>query len=234
MTTRTTIQGHHSPWFGTTVVRALATAVIVVVALLFALQSPVHAQEPDQAGTVALSTTTPQVGVAITASLTDPDGGITGTTWLWSSSDTSGGTYTNISGATSASYTPMAADSGKYLKATASYTDMHGSGKSAEKVADNAVDTLGSVAIPRRPELGIPLTANLTDADGSVSGTTWQWSSSDAVDGTFTAISGGHVGDVLVGGGGSDEVPAGHGLLHGRPRAGQDRHGDRDQRGARG
>ena len=150
MTTETTIHGHRSPWFGKTVVRALATAAIVVAALLFALQSPVHAQE-EQAGTVALSTTTPQVGVAITASLTDPNGGITGTTWQWSSSDTSGGTYTDISGATSASYTPVAADSGKYLKATASYTDSHGSGKSAEKVADSMTSLIAvtvSISVP--------------------------------------------------------------------------------------
>ena len=111
----------------------------VGVALCFVLQLPAHAQGTDQAGTVGLSTTTPQVGVAVTATLTDPDGGVTGTTWEWSSSDTSDGTYAGISGATSASYTPVAADHGKFLKATASYTDMHGSGKSAEQVADNAV-----------------------------------------------------------------------------------------------
>ena len=121
----------------------------MVAALMFGLESPVHAQ--DQAGTVALSTTTPQVGVAITASLTDPDGGVTGTTWRWSSSDTSGGTYTDISGATSASYTPVATDLDKYLKATASYTDALDSGKSAEQVADNAVSNVPvevSISVP--------------------------------------------------------------------------------------
>ena len=152
VTTGTTIHGHRPPWFGKTVVRALATAAIVVVALLFALQLPVaHAQAPDQAGTVALSTTTPQVGVAITATLTDADNPVTGTTWRWSSLDSDGVTYTNISGATSASYTPVAADHGKFLKATASYTDMHGPGNSAEKVADNAVANVPvevSISVP--------------------------------------------------------------------------------------
>ena len=129
---------------------------VVVVALVFALQSPAHAQaQADQAGTVALSTITPQVGVAVTATLTDPDTPVTGTTWEWSSSDTSDGTFTAISGATSASYTPVAADHGKYLKATASYTDMHGSGKSAEQVADNAV-------------ANVPVTVSISVPDASV------------------------------------------------------------------
>ena len=42
-----------------------------------------------------------------------------------------GGSYANIAGATSAAYTPVAADDGNYLRATASYTDAEGAGKSA-------------------------------------------------------------------------------------------------------
>ena len=65
-------------------------------------------------------------------------------TWQWAKSDTASGTYANISGATSASYTPLADDAGKWLRATASYTDAEGSGKSAEAVAAAAVaDTTG-------------------------------------------------------------------------------------------
>ena len=65
-------------------------------------------------------------------------------TWQWAKSDTESGTYANISGATSASYTPVVADAGKWLRATASYTDAEGSGKSAEAVAAAAVaDTTG-------------------------------------------------------------------------------------------
>ena len=102
------------------------------------------------------------------------------------------GTYTPISGATAASYTPVSGDVGNYLKATASYTDSTGS-DSAEQVSDNAVvaDTAGTVALSAtQPEMGIPLTATLTDADGEITGTTWQWSSSDIAGGTFTDISG--------------------------------------------
>ncbi len=95
----------------------------------------------DEDGTVTLSALQPRVGVALTASLTDPDGGVTGVTWQWASSDAMDGTFADIDGATSDSYTPVEGDAGKYLRATAMYTDHHeeGSGKSAEAVSDNAV-----------------------------------------------------------------------------------------------
>ena len=102
----------------------------------------------DEAGTVSLSSRQPVVGTALTASVEDPDGMVTGETWQWASSDTSGGTYTNISGATSASYTPEAADANKYLRATASYTDAEGSGKSAKGVTAHSV-TAGDPLLAR-------------------------------------------------------------------------------------
>ena len=85
----------------------------------------------DEAGTVTLSAAQPVVDTELTATLADPDGGVTGETWQWAGSDAMGGPYTNIPDATSASYTPEAADANKYLRATASYTDAEGSGKMA-------------------------------------------------------------------------------------------------------
>ena len=93
----------------------------------------------DDPGAVSLSTAMPLAGVGVTATLTDPDGGITGTMWQWSISDTAGGTFTDISGVQAASYTPLSDDLGKFLKATASYTDTQGPNKRAEKEADSAV-----------------------------------------------------------------------------------------------
>ena len=114
----------------------------------------------DEAGTVSLSSRQPVVGTALTASVEDPDGMVTGETWQWASSDTSGGTYTNISGATSASYTPEAADANKYLRATARYTDAEGSGKSAKGVTAHSVTA------------GDPLLARYdTDQNGEISRT---------------------------------------------------------------
>ena len=95
----------------------------------------------DEDGTVTLSSET-NVGVAITATLTDADGSVTGTTWQWASSDAMDGTYTNIAAATSESYTPVEGDANMYLRATAMYTDGHGSGKSESMVSANAVNTL--------------------------------------------------------------------------------------------
>ena len=76
----------------------------------------------------------PTAGNSVTASLSDPDGGVTGVTWQWSKSETETGAYTDISGASSATYTPVNADLNAWLKATATYTDGHGAKKPAEAV----------------------------------------------------------------------------------------------------
>jgi len=59
------------------------------------------------------------VGTALTTTLAP--GGATAT-YQWKRSTTSGGTYTNISGATSSSYTPVSGDSGYYLEVVATGT----------------------------------------------------------------------------------------------------------------
>ena len=94
----------------------------------------------DEDGTVTLDSQAPVVGTAIAATLTDPDGGVTGVTWQWAIADAANGTSTNIIGATSASYTPVEADLGKFLRATATYTDRHASGKTAQAVSAGAVE----------------------------------------------------------------------------------------------
>ena len=93
----------------------------------------------EEPGTVTLSTNQPSARTAITASLTDLDGGVTGTTWQWQKSSTVQGAYSNINGATSDTYTPADEDVGDYLRATASYTDGHDSGKSAQATTTQAV-----------------------------------------------------------------------------------------------
>ena len=95
----------------------------------------------DEAGSISFDSTAPAVGTALTASVADPDGSVSSMTWQWAKSATQAGTYRDISGATAARYTPVAADAGAWLRATASYTDRHGAGKSAAGVADAAVST---------------------------------------------------------------------------------------------
>ena len=65
----------------------------------------------DEPGKVTLTTLQPVDGIAITASHTDPDGGITGPEWQWANSDSADGPFTNIEEAADAgTYTPVPAD----------------------------------------------------------------------------------------------------------------------------
>ena len=105
----------------------------------------------DETGAVELSASQPQVGVEVTATLSDPDRSIVDKTWQWQKSGSQSGAYTAISGATSASYTPVAGDARNYLKATVSYNDGHGSGKSAQAVSANAVAASSTNRAPTFP-----------------------------------------------------------------------------------
>ena len=89
----------------------------------------------EEDGVVDLLWDRPEVGTPITASMSDPDGEVSGVTWQWASSTSKTGTWTDITtNGTSATYTPVADDVNNYLRATASYTDRRGSGKTASAV----------------------------------------------------------------------------------------------------
>ena len=89
----------------------------------------------DEDGTVTLSPSSPVVGSMVTAELSDPDSGVTGTTWQWASASAMAGPFTDITGATSASYTPVEGDAGMYLRATATYDDVHDTDQTASSDA---------------------------------------------------------------------------------------------------
>ena len=91
----------------------------------------------DEAGAIDLSSQQPQADTPLTATLEDPDGNLAGDTWVWESSTSS--SWSAISGATSRSYTPVDGDVDSFLRVTASYTDGHGSGKSAQAEATHSV-----------------------------------------------------------------------------------------------
>ncbi len=93
----------------------------------------------DEPGAVALDRAQPQVGAVLTATLSDPDRGRSGVSWVWESSTGSSGPWSEVAGAGSRSYTPVGADVGRYLRVTAGYSDVHGSGKAVSAVTDNAV-----------------------------------------------------------------------------------------------
>ena len=95
--------------------------------------------DENEAGTLSLDSPRPKMGDTLTATLTDPDGVTAGTvTWQWERS-AGRNTWVVIDGAEAASYRPTAADTGAYLRVTATYTDGHGSGQTAQAVAPNVV-----------------------------------------------------------------------------------------------
>ena len=98
----------------------------------------------DDEGKVTLSSTQPQVGTPLTATLTDPDGDVTDLTWQWEvSDDAADGPFTLINGATSATFTPGTRDVEKHLKAKASYTVGEDSDNSATAESANPVRAAG-------------------------------------------------------------------------------------------
>ena len=113
---------------------------------------------PDRAGTVTLPSTQLQVGAALTATLTDPDGSISNMAWQWASSPNGSSNWAPISGAASARYMPVDGDVGDYLRATASYTDGHGEGKSAQAVSANPVEDAPTPPPPPPPPTPRPPT----------------------------------------------------------------------------
>ncbi|WP_419553140.1 S8 family serine peptidase [Candidatus Poriferisodalis sp.] len=78
-------------------------------------------------GTVTFSTTQPQDGTRFIATLSDPDGGISGTTWTWERRHKDQSSWESITGATSGTtsswHMPAVSDEDYFLRATASYTD---------------------------------------------------------------------------------------------------------------
>ena len=87
----------------------------------------------EEAGTVTLSGVPPEVGTRVIATLTDPDGDISDLAWQWQRSMMRESGWADIFAATSATYTPTAAQADYYLRAEATYTD--GFGPSTEVMA---------------------------------------------------------------------------------------------------
>ena len=122
----------------------------------------------DEAGTVTLSSDSPEVGVELDARVLDPDRAIHNLTWQWQSADSNpSDTWTDISGATSASYTPTTAVAGKYLRAKALYGDAMGSGKEAVGTATGAVNAPDN----RTPQFNEGATATRSVNEDAVAGT---------------------------------------------------------------
>ena len=99
----------------------------------------INVTNEDDPGELTLSSMQPQVDTLLEATLTDPDGSVTGENWVWEKSTSRTNGWSTISGATSASYTPVAGDVDNYLRAKVTYTDRHGPNKMAYVVSDLVV-----------------------------------------------------------------------------------------------
>ena len=129
----------------------------------------------DEAGTVTLSTDQPPARAEITAALTDPDEGVSGAVWQWERSSDGNTGWAGI-GTGSPSYTPVDGDVGYHLRATASYTDGHGPGKTAQAASTQAVQAganrppefdsaTAAREVPANTEAGENIGAPVTAAD---------------------------------------------------------------------
>ena len=93
----------------------------------------------EEDGVVTLSSVKPEVGTQLQAALADGDDSVSGEMWQWARSENGRTGWTNISGETDATYTPTEADEDFYLRASVTYADRRGGGKSAEAVTSGPV-----------------------------------------------------------------------------------------------
>ena len=168
----------------------------------------INVENVDEPGLVALSLSEPDVGVELTAALTDPDGDVARVAWSWErSADQTA--WTAISGAASAAYTPVVADKGSYLRATASYTDGHGPRKSARAATSAPVPSNTAPVFPDahsdKLELSVAENTNAGEAVGAPVAAT------DAEDDALTYALGGADEALFVIDAGTGQITVGSG-----------------------
>ena len=122
----------------------------------------------DEAGAVSISRLQPQVDRPLSASLSDEDEGVTDQRWEWARS-ADGTTWTDMEGASSPARSPTLEDVDMYLRATVTYSDRFGTGKSAWAVSAYRVEprTLANAA-PTFADRDVDETTPYVDVDLSV------------------------------------------------------------------
>ena len=156
----------------------------------------VSVTDVQETGTVTITPTQPTVGERITATLEDEDKRSV-TNWQWTRGDSDSGPWTDIDGATRPTYTPVGADRGRYLRATASYEDID-INQSASAITSQVIDpTLTSLTVlpvdingfqPSRLNYAVGMANSVSRATvtaaASHSGATLTYSFNDADGGT--------------------------------------------------
>ena len=107
----------------------------------------VRVTDVDEPGTASIDRRQPQVSRPLSASLLDEDYGVSSQIWQWAKSEDRT-TWTDIEGATSPRRSPVEGDEGMYLRATVTYSDKFGAGKTASAVSARRVEarTLSNAA----------------------------------------------------------------------------------------
>ena len=151
----------------------------------------------EEDGVVTLSTQEAETGTPLTATLEDGDGGVTGEVWQWARSRNGQTGWTNISGATSSSYTPTVADEDFFLRATVTYTDRRGAGKGAAGITGRRVPSAnrspafpstedGQRTVPENTRAGQNIGAAVAAVDPENNRLTYTLNGSDAD--SFTVV----------------------------------------------
>ena len=157
----------------------------------------------NEAGAVTI-TGAAQVGQTLTASVSDPDGDPdpSEVIWQWSRSDAHNGTFTDITSATEASYVPVGADVGMFLRVTVTFTDDANNPETLTSAATAAVGAAANTAAAGAPtitgvaQVGETLTAGtaaITDGDG-LTGVSYMYQWIRTASGTDTDIAGAAAG----------------------------------------
>jgi Domain of unknown function (DUF4082) len=138
----------------------------------------------NQPGVLSVSGT-PAQNQTLTATVSDADGLPATVTYQWQQS-ANGSTWSNINGATASTLTLGQAQVGSFVRATATYTDLLGSGENPASSATPSqvanVNDAGAVTVSGTAAQNQILTASVTDLDGVPASITYRWQSS--TDGT--------------------------------------------------
>ena len=151
---------------GATATNAINTGVVSAV-------FPATAAAPITITAIGSISGTPQVGVVLTAGALTPSGATA--TYQWQIADTSGGTYGNINGATSNTYTPVALDATRFIKVVATGTGSYTGSITSAPTTAIAVTAIATPAIAgvTAPVTGAAPVTTVTAGTGYTGTVTW-------------------------------------------------------------
>ena len=110
----------------------------------------VAVEDVQERGSVTISPAPAIIHQQLTATLEDEDERTSQASWQWAWANSSTGLWANISGETDSTYTPVPADQGKHLRATAEYDDINPNQSAEATVGPVRDPTLESLTVSPR------------------------------------------------------------------------------------